>query len=234
MLAERTLGRHQEPKTSLGGALDLYAEQHVAQLAPRAQKELERLFRRYLTKLRTKIPAEITTHDITALTDKAAPSEGEHLHRACKTFFKRCVRRRMLQHSPLEGLELPSMWKPRERVLNDDELRAVWKASDDCGQFGVIVKLLIATGQRRSEVGSLRFEWLDLDKRTWTTPSTYTKNKRSHTFPISPLSVSILETTGMKSGFLFLAKFTVQRLVKSKDTARPLIGRRGLDTSRFT
>jgi integrase len=163
LLAERQLGRHQAPKTTLGAALDLFVEQHVANLAPRTRTELTRLFARYLPKLRNKKLADITTHDITNITDKAAPSEGEHFHRACKTFFRWCVRRRMLQHSPLEGLELPSKWKPRERVLLDDELRAVWNAADATpGQFGIIVKLLILTGQRRSEIGSLQTSWCSL------------------------------------------------------------------------
>jgi integrase len=161
LLAERQLGRHQTPTISLGAAIDLFTEQHVANLAPRTQSELTRLFVRYLPKLRTKKLAEITTHDITAITDKAAPSEGEHFHRACKTFFRWCVRRRLLQHSPLEGLELPSKWKPRERVLTDDELRAVWGAADAVeGYGGIIVKLLILTGQRRGEISSLRSEWI--------------------------------------------------------------------------
>jgi hypothetical protein len=163
LLAERQLGRHQPQKTTLGAALDLFAEQHTAQLAPRTQKELARLFKRYLTKLRGKKLADLTTHDITRLTDKAAPSEAEHLHRACKTLFRWCVRRRLLQHSPLEGLELPSKWKPRERVLSDDELRAVWTAADATpGHFGIIVKLLALTGQRRGEISYLQTSWISL------------------------------------------------------------------------
>ena len=194
LLAERQLGRHQTPTISLGAAIELFTEQHVANLAPRTQSELTRLFARYLPKLRTKKLAEITTHDITAITDKAAPSEGEHFHRACKTFFRWCVRRRLIQHSPLEGLELPSKWKPRDRVLTDEELRTVWRACDSCGQFGDIVKLLVLTGQRRGEISSLRATWLDLEKRTCTIPGEYVKNNRSHTFPIGTVSASLLSS----------------------------------------
>ena len=38
----------------------------------------------------------------------------------------------------------------------------MWRASESCGQFGTIVKLLIVTGQRRSEIGSLRKELCSL------------------------------------------------------------------------
>ena len=198
ILAERTLGKHQPPTTKMDAALTLFTEQHLTKLAPRTSKEIIRLFNKHLVKLKPKKLAEVTTHDMTGITDKLAPSEAEHLHRACKTFFRWCVRRRLLQHSPLEGLELPSKWKARERVLSDDELRAVWiAAGKQDGVFGDIVKLLILTGQRRGEVVSLQTAWLDIEKQTCTLPSEIAKNRRSHTFPIGGLAVSILETSVM-------------------------------------
>jgi integrase len=185
------------------------------------------LFARYLKKIRTKKLAEVTTKDITDLTDKATPSEAEHLHRACKTVFRWCVRRRMLQHSPLEGLELPHKWKPRERVLSDDELRAVWIATGKVGKpFGDIVKLLIITGQRRTEIGSLKADWCSLPpskdgattkfppvplavggeetKATICLPKEITKNKRSHTFPLPVLCVELLSVN--QDGYIFPAR----------------------------
>jgi integrase len=230
ILAERQLGRHQPSKTTLKAALDLFAEQHLANLMPRTGKEIRRLFTRHLAKLDTKKLSEVVTQDITKITDKIAPSEAEHLHRACKTFFRWCVRRRMLQHSPLEGLELPSKWKPRERVLSDDELRAVWIAADaTTGHFGIIVKLLLLTGQRRSEIGSLRAEWLDFGKSSngrtaglgpaddgsspsypasICLPGNITKNKRTHSFPLGGLSISIVAIAQLasQSGILFPAR----------------------------
>jgi len=203
MLAERTLGRHQTPRIALGAALDLFAEQHTAKLAPRTHKEIVRLFTKHLAKLRTKKLADITTHNITNITDKTKPSEGEHFHRACKTFFRWCVRRRLLQHSPIEGLELPSMWKPRERVLSDDELRTVWHAADALGgHFSAIVKLLILTGQRRSEIGGLRASYIE--NNAICLPSEITKNRRAHTFPIGASAAAILSsntTTGTTTIF---------------------------------
>ena len=38
----------------------------------------------------------------------------------------------------------------RTRVLPDAELKAIWEACD--GTFGILVKLLIVTGQRRGEI----------------------------------------------------------------------------------
>jgi len=46
---------------------------------------------------------------------------------------------------------------PRARIPTDDELRLVWKAADEGGQFGAIVKLLLCTGQRRDKVSKMKF-----------------------------------------------------------------------------
>jgi len=57
---------------------------------------------------------------------------------------------------------------PRARILTDDELRLVWKAADEGGQFGAIVKLLLCTGQRRDKVSKMKFDgvWMiDTDER---------------------------------------------------------------------
>lgn len=55
---------------------------------------------------------------------------------------------------------------PRERVLDDDEIRAVWNGVEDMANFGVLVRLLLLTAQRREKVASIR--WDDLDEGTWT------------------------------------------------------------------
>ena len=44
----------------------------------------------------------------------------------------------------------------RDRVLDDDEIRAVWRACQD-DDFGRIIKLLLLTGCRRNEIGGLQW-----------------------------------------------------------------------------
>ena len=47
--------------------------------------------------------------------------------------------------------------RPRTRVLSIGALAAVWQACDG-GAYGAFVRLLILTGQRREEIGGLRFD----------------------------------------------------------------------------
>ena len=47
--------------------------------------------------------------------------------------------------------------KERERVLSDDELKAIWRTTESDIDFSYIVRLLMLTGTRRGEVGSMQW-----------------------------------------------------------------------------
>jgi integrase len=49
----------------------------------------------------------------------------------------------------------------RERIFTSEEIAKVWEAASDF-PHGAIVRLLLATGQRRGEVGGIRWSELDL------------------------------------------------------------------------
>ncbi|MBN8891079.1 MAG: integrase family protein [Rhodospirillales bacterium] len=189
LMAERTLGRHQARNTTMGAALDQFTEEHVSKLAQSTKSEIERLFTKHLAKLRAVKLDDVSTQDFTKITAKLAPSEGEHLHRATKTFFRWCVARRMIPHSPLEGIRPPSKWTPRERVLSDEELRAIFKALGD-DRFSSIVRLLIHLGQRRTETASIVPIWVKDD--ILTIPKDVTKNRREHSIPITESAKAIV------------------------------------------
>jgi integrase len=78
----------------------------------------------------------------------------------------------------------------RSRVLTDAEIRAVWHGATD--QIGDILKLLLLTALRRDEVGGLRWDEIDIDKRTINLPPGRMKNHRPHTVPLSDAAVAIL------------------------------------------
>src|SRR5262249_38065528 len=85
--------------------------------------------------------------------------------------------------NPVSGSPKPRAAPPRDRVLSDQELVAIWKAAGD-DEFGRIVKLLIATGQRRSECGGIAHSEIDTERGTWTIPKERAKNGREHSLPL--------------------------------------------------
>ena len=101
--------------------------------------------------------------------------------------------------NPVDGTNKADEGKPRDWVLPDAELAAVWKAAPD-NDYGRIVRLLMLTGQRRDEIGALRWSEIDLEAKTITLPGERTKNGRQHIVPLSADAVAILKGTVQRSG----------------------------------
>ena len=61
----------------------------------------------------------------------------------------------------------------RDRVLNDDEIRALWHVCDrKIGfPFGPALLLLLLSGQRKLEVGNARWSEIDMDAKVLTIPA---------------------------------------------------------------
>jgi integrase len=97
----------------------------------------------------------------------------------------------LMQFNPVVGTAQLTPPPARDRVLDDRELAAVWsEAGDD--DFGRVVRLLILLGQRRTEVGGMKWQELDLERGTWTIPSTRSKNGRAHTLPLPAAALNII------------------------------------------
>jgi integrase len=89
-------------------------------------------------------------------------------------------------------LPKPGSEAPRERVLSDAELKAVWLAAGKVGwPFGPVVQLLILTGARRAEIGGLR--WGEIADGIIELSGGRTKNGEPHTIPLSKPALAIIE-----------------------------------------
>jgi integrase len=93
-----------------------------------------------------------------------------------------------VQGNPVAGTNRPNEPKSRDRVLTDAELAAIWRACQD--DYGRIVRLLILTGQRRDEVGGMR--WSEIDGDLWTIPGSRTKNHRDQPVPLTAPALAII------------------------------------------
>jgi integrase len=81
----------------------------------------------------------------------------------------------------------------RERVLSDDELAAVWRATENRPKHKRgIVQLLILTGQRREEVADMRWSELDLAQKTWILGAERYKTKTAHLLPLTDIMLEII------------------------------------------
>ncbi len=200
-----------------GDTFEIVAESFIERYVkpnkrPRPAAEDERIINRDLIpKWGTRKPEDISRRDVIELldgiTDRGSPVQANRVLAVVRKLFGWCVERAILDVSPVVGVKAPTKEIKRDRVLDDNDLRLVWKAADKLGwPFGPAIQLLVLTGQRRGEVAGMKWAYLDLDgdAPTWTLPREATKADRAHTVPLSPQVVAIIE--GLPRGdsvFLF-------------------------------
>jgi integrase len=76
----------------------------------------------------------------------------------------------------------------RDRILTDDELRALWHSTE--GVFGMIVRFLLLTAARRSEAAEM--EWSEVAGSDWLLPAARNKTGQDLLRPLSAAAQAIL------------------------------------------
>jgi integrase len=79
----------------------------------------------------------------------------------------------------------------RNRVLTDDELRAVWSAAPPEPIFAAYVRFLLLTGARRNEASEM--QWSELDGSDWVLPAARNKTGQELLRPLSRAALEIIE-----------------------------------------
>jgi len=191
-----------------GDTVDNLAAQFIERWAKKKTREnswkmTERIFERFvLPAWRGRIIHEIKRRDIIDLVEGVAetrPVLANRVHAALSKFFNWLASRDVIVASPCAGVARPSKEEPRDRILSDDEIKAVWVAAGELGYpAGPFVRMLILTGQRRGEVAGLRRAEIGGD--TWTLPPERTKNNSRHPVPLSRQAMAILESMPMIVG----------------------------------
>lgn len=186
LLAQKTLGHTHPTHMAFDDAKSAYFSDcetriKVASMKPRTLSDYRRLLKHFPFG-RGSI-ANVTARDVLQKLAKLPPSEKHHAFTAARRFFRYAVQQHIIDRSPMETMAPPPACASRERVLAEDELRAVYataRAGDTT--FHRITTLLVLTGQRRTEIAHLEWEWIEGDLVAL--PAWLTKNKRVHTFPI--------------------------------------------------
>ncbi len=183
---------------TIDAAIGLFIERH-AKVRNRAWVEVERVLKReYGRAWAGRRIDDIARRDVIELidgiVDRGAPIMANRTLAHGRKWFAWLVSRDLLAASPFEGVAAPGPESRRDRVLSDRELAALWHACDDAGPpFGPLVQLLILLGQRRDEVGQMRWQELDFDQRLWTISAARAKNGKEHLVPLPDAAVHILE-----------------------------------------
>jgi integrase len=182
-----------------------YLKHHHARVRESTYRESARVMaKEILPSWRGRRLSEVTRQDIRTLIDKIAarpaPISANRALATVKTFFAFAVEQDLISISPAAAIKPPAPEVARERCLDDSELAAVWRASQELGEYGSICRLLILTGARRSEVANMTWQELDLPGKVWTLPAARAKNGRQHTIPLSEQAIAVLASIAATFG----------------------------------
>jgi integrase len=150
----------------------------------------------------TRAIASITDDDAAVLLDEIAATAPVGANRTQSVLHKLFIwakepGRKFVVANPLAGLRRRTRERPRERVLDDDELAALLRVLSQEPEFPadrpaiLALMALILTGQRSGEVaGAVRRE-LRLDHATWEIPAERTKARRAQVVPLAPMALAV-------------------------------------------
>ena len=177
-----------------------YTEKHGSTL--RSGKAIERRLTKNVLPILGDRPIEgLHKRDLNRVLDpiitRGAAVEAARCFEDMRALFRWAVSRGDLDHSPMEGMRKPAPAAPRERVLADSELKKLWRGLPEALPRSVacqqIIKLCLLTAQRVGEVAGMTRAELDLRARTWTIPSSRSKNKHAHTVPLSDAAIAVIK-----------------------------------------
>jgi len=177
----------------------------TAEYLRREGKTLRSVERRRSTLDRLVIPVigdrpigEIKRSEIVRLLDQVEETSGPSSADDCLAFirkicnwhatrsddFRTPIIRGMARTKPAE--------RARSRILNDDELRAVWNtAASQPGAFPALLQFLLLTAGRRNECRNM--VWVEIDGADWTLPAVRNKTKVDLVRPLSDAALALLK-----------------------------------------
>ena len=195
---------------NFGAVVSGYLDRRRSVLRPKTIQEIERHLMVQCRPLHRLRLGEIDRRTVAMLLADIEQHSGSvarnRVRASLSAMFNWSVREGLIDGvNPVAGTSKASEGNGRDRVLSESELASIWKATADpaLGSFGPIVRLLILTAQRRTEVGSLRWSEIDLDQGLICLGADRVKNGREHRLPLSRQARAILEQQPRNGEFVF-------------------------------
>ena len=192
-------GNDHAPATSFESGAEQWFQRHVLKRGVRSAKNIR-------SQLDTQIIPAWGGRDLTSITradvaklldtieDKRGPVAADNAlttissiftwHEARDDTFTSPVTKKMRRTS-IKG-------RARERILSDDDLRAVWKQAEANGTFGALIRILLLTGQRREKVAAMRWQDVSVDG-AWSIPTEDREKGNARELELPAAAVEIIK-----------------------------------------
>jgi integrase len=186
-----------EPPGSFESIAEQWLKRHVRAKGLRSHGEVERLLKAHVYpcwKGRTLL--DIRRSDVTALLDSVEDDHGARqadyvlaIVRGIMNWF--AARNDDYQPPIVRGMKRQSAREQaRDRVLADDEIRAIWKQAEVAGTFGAFVRVALLTGQRRAAVAGMK--WSDIVQGVWKIPQVPREKGNAGDLVLPPATLAIV------------------------------------------
>jgi integrase len=214
---------------SFAAVAEDFIARHVSKLRT-GRKEAATIRRELIAAWGAKPVTDISRGDITTAVTRLADAgklyAAHQLLAYTKKLFSWAIARGVsgLESSPCDRISARSIIRrrePRQRVLNDAEVRTVWEVSGALGfPLSPFIRLLLITGQRRAEVADMQWAEVNLDVALWTIPPCRMKGGAAHEVPLSGLALEIIKSLPRFAGLYVFTTTGGDRPISSFSKAK--------------
>jgi integrase len=183
---------------TVAAVVETWLKRHVEKNALRTGTETRRIIERHVLPVWKDHPfADIRRSDIAGLLDAVEDKHGawvaDSVLSALRAVASWYASRNDTYVLPFTRnmRRVPEHVRTRERILSDDELRAVWKTAEKSGSFGAFLQVLLLTGQRREKVATMKWDDVAPDG-TWTIPTEAREKGNPGTLKLPPAVLAII------------------------------------------
>jgi integrase len=216
---------------TFGRMVETWHAKALVHRRPRYAADARNRMLAYFTPWHRRPADSIARAEVVAMLDRLESERGTISARRALAYARACygwtIKRNLLTENPFRGIAAPGKENPRDRVLTDAELGAVWRAAETLTVFyRAFVRMLILTAQRREEVAGMRWAELSPDLGSWTIPAERAKNGRAHIVHLSEAARLILTTQPRIEGTAFVFPGPEDRHISGFSRAKKLLDAR--------
>jgi integrase len=190
------LEAHSNARHTFGTMLVTFLNRQRSRLKPRSYLEVERHLTIQCKALHARpinnIDRRLLALHLSELAESSGPGAANRCRASLSSLFTWAAKEGLAESNPVAFTNKAVEKGERKHVISDAELAKIWRALGD-DDYGTIVKLLMLTGTRRDEIGSLRWSEIDFEAATIELPPERTKSEREFVVPLPPAAVAILK-----------------------------------------
>ncbi|KAA9005947.1 tyrosine-type recombinase/integrase [Histidinibacterium aquaticum] len=200
--AKKTEEERRKQTLSVRQVADRYHDLHLSNLSSGDERlrTIQEALREVLDEPVTVLTRQLFQHAIDRKAGEGAHVRANRMKSALSHFGKFLWQRGYLSEHVGVGLANAVNELPRERTPSLEEVRAIYQATFDMGPlWGPLLRLIVLTGQRRSEIAKLRWRDVDLIRSALVYGSTAVKNRKEHIVHLSAPALRELQALRDKS-----------------------------------